>query len=429
MSKETKIHWTDGTVNPTMGCSGCELYSSAAPQEGRCYAAQYHARRKTHPGFSPDFNIVKLFPGRTAEAAKWADLAGTRRAEKPWLDGMPRLIFVSDMGDALSEGAVMDKNCNPLPMGVSFQFLKAEIVDVVTSDRGRRHVWLWLTKRSQRMLEFAAWLRDQHGIGWPANLWPGTSVTTQASTVRLDSLLEIGGPDTTRFVSVEPQIEAVSLTKWLQTGHLHWVINGGESKQGPPAMEFKLEWARDLRDECSAHHVAFFLKQLGSCPTQNGTAYKTSTSHGEKMEEWPSDIRIREMPLARTPNAIDVSDSGQSGQRAVVLSDQHPAGACRPESIASGTWTQEHCTAWAKGAKPHVRDAIRVLARGVPKTTVELNASSGCTSGGAIIGGLNAWATRRGLPFPVVRRCENGSDGYRFMSDAVRRLFEAVLVA
>jgi hypothetical protein len=26
MSKKTKIQWCDGTVNPVMGCDGCELW-------------------------------------------------------------------------------------------------------------------------------------------------------------------------------------------------------------------------------------------------------------------------------------------------------------------------------------------------------------------------------------------------------------------
>lgn len=36
MGKDTSIQWTDGTVNPTMGCDGCELWNG---RRGSCYAA------------------------------------------------------------------------------------------------------------------------------------------------------------------------------------------------------------------------------------------------------------------------------------------------------------------------------------------------------------------------------------------------------
>ena len=59
------------------------------------------------PGYGMPKDKKGLLPwshvtGRMAEAAGWSDLSGTRRKDKPWLEGMPRLIFVSDMSDALS---------------------------------------------------------------------------------------------------------------------------------------------------------------------------------------------------------------------------------------------------------------------------------------------------------------------------------------
>jgi protein gp37 len=96
--KDTNIQWCDSTVNPVAGCAGCELWTASAK---RCYAGFLHTRFPTNPGFSPEFLKPKLFLGRMADAAAWPDLIGTRRPEKPWLDSLPRLIFVSDMGDAL----------------------------------------------------------------------------------------------------------------------------------------------------------------------------------------------------------------------------------------------------------------------------------------------------------------------------------------
>lgn len=138
MSKVTDIQWCDSTVNPVMGCSGCELWNN---DRHTCYAGQLHVRWPRHPGFSTDFLTPKLFPGRMADAARWSDLSGCKRPGKPWLDGLPRLIFVSDMGDSLSEKSAIDNEDEPVEGGaVPFSFLKAEIPypsrELVTSGSG-----------------------------------------------------------------------------------------------------------------------------------------------------------------------------------------------------------------------------------------------------------------------------------------------------
>jgi protein gp37 len=236
MSLNTKIQWCDDTVNPTMGCDGCELWSA---ERKSCYAGVGHVFRRGHPGFAPKFEEVTLFPGRMAKAARWSDLTGEARPEKPWLDGLPRLIFVSDMSDALSAA-------------VPFEYLAREIIENVTSDLGRRHQWLWLTKRPHRMATFYRWLWKL-GKDWPVNLWAGTSITTQATATRIKGLLQAGNRKTIRFLSVEPQIEPVDLTPWLP--RLNWVIQGGES--GRTARPFHTEWAESLRGQCRDHDVPF----------------------------------------------------------------------------------------------------------------------------------------------------------------------------
>ena len=120
-----------------------------------------------------------------AQAARQPDLTGLRHERKPWLDGFPRLIFISDMGDAL---------CDAVP----FSFLRMEVIDNVVSPRGHRHTWLWLTKRPKRMVVFGKWLNTQ-GIVWPPNLWAGTTVTTAATTTRIDELLKVGNEPHTAF--------------------------------------------------------------------------------------------------------------------------------------------------------------------------------------------------------------------------------------
>ena len=277
MAAKTKIQWCDSTANPTMGCDGCELWNA---NRKSCYAGVLHQRfGGVTPGYAPSFEEVTPFPGRMADAARWKDLSGTKRKDKPWLDGLPRLIFVSDMSDSLSKS-------------VSFEFLKEEVIDVAMSPDGKRHIWLWLTKQPQRMAKFSDWLRSD----WPENLWVGTSVTSQKTTTRIGHLLRVGHEKTTRFLSIEPQFDEIDLSQWLP--ELDWIIQGGESGHG--CREFKTEWAEELISQCRTKGVAFFLKQLGSFVTQNGRRLEFNDNHAGDWDEWPKNMKVRQMPKKKT---------------------------------------------------------------------------------------------------------------------------------
>ena len=277
MSLKTKIQWCDSTVNPTMGCDGCEIWDA---HRKTCYAGSLHRRfGGSTVGYAPTFEDVTMFPGRMAEASRWADLSGKPRPDKPWLDGMPRIIFVSDMSDALSRV-------------VTFEFLKAEIVDIVAGELGSRHQWLWLTKRPNRMAEFHRWLAGR-GIDWPVNLWAGTSVTSRATTGRIRHLLEVGDDRTMRFLSVEPQVEEIDLTPWLPM--LDWIIQGGES--GRKARPFQLAWAQSMRERTQIHGVPLFVKQLGSTVMDGETPVRFNDGHAGDWSEWPDRVCARAMPI------------------------------------------------------------------------------------------------------------------------------------
>lgn len=275
MAVDTDIQFSDDTVNPAMGCDGCELWKLDVRT---CYAGRLHQMYPNHAGFAKNFDVIEKFPGRTAKASRASPLTDTTRTKKPWLNGLPRLIFVSDMGDVLSAA-------------IDFPYLKTEIVDVVVSDRGRKHRWLWLTKRPGRMAEFSDWLAER-GIAWPQQLWAGTSLTTQSSITRVDQLARVGDATTNRFLSVEPQWEKITLGERL--AFVDWVIQGGES--GPEARPFDIDWGIAMRQECAEAGVAYFLKQLGKCPVSQGFQVKLKDGHGGEWGEWPESYRVRQMP-------------------------------------------------------------------------------------------------------------------------------------
>jgi protein gp37 len=73
-------------------------------------------------------------------------------------------------------------------------------------------------------------------------------------------------PAAVRFVSAEPLLGSL---RDLDLSGIDWVIGGGESGAG--ARPCDPSWARELRDLCAHHHVAFFWKQWGGrTPTSGG---------------------------------------------------------------------------------------------------------------------------------------------------------------
>lgn len=297
MSLSTKIQWCDSTCNPTMGCEGCELWTKSVR---KCYAGTLHVRfGGTSKGYAPKFNEVTLFPGRMEEATRWPDLTGKDRPDKPWLNGYPRLIFVSDMSDSLSST-------------VEFDYLETEIIQNVASYLGSRHHWLWLTKRPDRMAKFSRWLHEK-GREWPQNLWAGTSVTSQKTTSRIRHLLRVGNDTTLRFLSVEPQYEPIDLTPWLPS--LDWIIQGGESGHG--AHGFDIDWAHSLIRDCRSHGVPYFLKQLGAVVQANGSGLNFQDGHAGDWNEWPTELQVRQLPKIipsnfNKPNRDDLGNSKPS---------------------------------------------------------------------------------------------------------------------
>lgn len=308
--KNTKIEWCDSTVNPTgFQCCGCELWNKTRKD---CYAGIFTERYNGEGAFSKP---VVLKPGKMAEAARWSDLRGTKRPDKPWLDGRPRVIFIGDMADTLQPG-------------VPFEFLWREIIDVVKSKEGSRHVWMWLTKQAKRMFLFEEFLAN-FKIGWPENLWPGVSVTSERTTWRVDELCKIRSAN--RFISYEPAWEYVDFSRWTWQSagkdddgikqeepsyKIALIITGGQSGRGAGDKPFNVSWASSTIDLCEHDHVNCFVKQLGSnCITDNanlhdwpettrlkarGKAFASAramlSSKGGNWDEWPEELRVRQFP-------------------------------------------------------------------------------------------------------------------------------------
>ncbi|MFN6565156.1 MAG: DUF5131 family protein [Nostoc sp. ChiSLP01] len=214
MSVSSTIEWTEATWNPTTGCH------KISPGCKNCYAERFAERWRGvagHP-YEQGFD-VKTWNDRLKMPISWKK---------------PRLIFVNSMSDLF-----LDE--------ISDEFIK-DVFYVMKE--AHWHQFQLLTKRPQRMLEIANCIKE-----WPPNVWAGVSIESQAWVWRSEILKEI--PAKIRFLSCEPLLGSLT----LRLEKLHWIIVGGESGVG--ARPMKIEWVRDIREQCIEANVPFFFKQWG----------------------------------------------------------------------------------------------------------------------------------------------------------------------
>lgn len=225
MADGSAIERTDATWNPVTGCTkitaGCD----------NCYAARFSERWRGIPGhpFENGFDLT-LRPERMTQPLAW------KRS---------RMIFVNSMSDLFHKE------------------VPRTFIDMVfdTMERADWHVFQVLTKRSSLMLDY---LNSRYrNASPPAHIWLGVSVEDGRPASRIAHLRQ--APAAVRFLSVEPLIGGVGPVDL--TG-IHWVIAGGES--GPGARPMKIDWAREIRDQCAEQNVAFFFKQWGGIRPKTG---------------------------------------------------------------------------------------------------------------------------------------------------------------
>lgn len=319
MSDHSAIQWTDATWNPTTGCT------KISPGCAHCYIERTPAFRIAGNKFVRGKTDIEIFHDRLDQPLHWRK---------------PRRVFVNSLSDLFHDD-------------ISDSFIQAVFTTMAQTPR---HTYQVLTKRPKRMQRLlTAW--NQSGLtlreGWGAvlpNVWLGVSVENQHfADERIPLLLQT--PAAVRFISAEPVLDAVNLSRFLtpchsdnpETGSEHsridgeatpiaadtqgpanmeaaakhagairqeadrqgvrnaldWVIVGGES--GPGARAFDLAWARSILAQCRAAGVACFVKQLGAQPLGDIPAplprlLKLMDRKGGDIREWPSDLRIRNFP-------------------------------------------------------------------------------------------------------------------------------------
>jgi protein gp37 len=115
--------------------------------------------------------------------------------------------------------------------------------------------WILLTKRPGHIKHVYPWAKQPRD-----NVWLGTTAENQRwAERRIDRLLSVEAR--VRFLSCEPLLSSLDLTRWFSKGQIGWVIAGGES--GGEARPTHPNWIRSLRDQCVKYSVPFHFKQWG----------------------------------------------------------------------------------------------------------------------------------------------------------------------
>lgn len=283
MSDKSKIQWTDATWPVVSGCN------RVSPGCDNCWAIRTARRLSANP----NEKVANAYYGTVTKRNGRLDWSGPvhelhDRLDWPLKWKRSRRIFVASGGDLFHER-------------ISDHFIDSVFgVMAVCS----QHTFQILTKRPKRMLAF---LTERHPlekirrpwVGWPLpNVWLGISAEDQRTfDERVPLLLQT--QVAVRFVSLEPLLSPIDIEygvsgnpeqvscrqhvtremamdagdlalegslysddEWVQTTPtLDLVIVGGES--GPNARPMHPQWARDIRDQCKAAGVSFFLKQRG----------------------------------------------------------------------------------------------------------------------------------------------------------------------
>ena len=280
MAADSKIQWTDHTLNFWTGCkkvsAGCKY----------CYMY----RDKERYGKDPT-EVVPVSHNTIVSVLKKA-----KPGDK---------IFTCSWSDFFIEEADTWRR-------IAWNIIRAH----------PQFIWQILTKRPERMKEC---LPEDWGDGWP-HVWLGVSVENQEqANIRIPTLLAT--PAALRWLSCEPLLGPVDLgnisipdpndtsvtayidslagkkVTWLfgdvieKMPAIDWVVVGGESGNDKGKYLYRpcdMEWIAELLYQCFYHEVPGYMKQLG---THLAKVHKLKDRHGGDDSEWPHHfLQMRQFP-------------------------------------------------------------------------------------------------------------------------------------
>ncbi len=294
MAEKTGIAWTRSTMNPWIGCT------KVGPGCDHCYAEAQDSRKRwgaaTHWG--PGVPRYRISPANWAQPIAW-----NKKAAK---SGEPWRVFCASLADVFDNEVA--------------QAWRQDLWHLIGQTP---HLsWLLVTKRigNVRSMVPGVWLDK-----FPRNVRLLITVCNQEEADRdIPKLLALPCKN---GISYEPALGPVNFHRNSSGGiyHAHrgieWIIVGGES--GSKARPFDLAWARSTVAQCKEAGVPVFVKQLGRYPMPESDDLSGHRSKGHSFyrgwtlrycdedehvavdlkdragadpAEWPSDLRVREIP-------------------------------------------------------------------------------------------------------------------------------------
>ena len=255
----TNIEYLDFTWNP--------LAMRCTPVSEGC-ANCWHLALCNRLSANPKISMIK----RNAYAGLVGPQLIQGELEAPLRRKKPAIIGVQFMGDLFHEDVTYEQ--------------QVEIFQVIAE--ASWHTILILTKRPKNMFDFIQSIEDWEWYHFQHVWWGVTAENQQTADERIPILLQI--PAAKRFVSIEPMLGPVDLGLHLgeeryvdcggckstpvrgqpyclrdhEAGGLDWVIAGCES--GSKRRPTKIEWFRELKNQCVEAGVPFFLKQMATEP-------------------------------------------------------------------------------------------------------------------------------------------------------------------
>lgn len=262
MAENSKIEWTDHTVNLWWGCSkvhtGCK----------NCYAEHLSDVRYKNALWGEN-NSRKRIKSAFPDLYKYQNKAQQL--------GVRQKVFIGSMMDIFEDSKPLE---NPIETIKTTGDLRDRLFSNIQDGVYENLIFLFLTKRPENIVKMLP-IEWSHG---KENVWFGTSVSNCETVKYADRLRQLKFQNL--FLSVEPQIENI---KWsdIELKGIDWLIQGGES--GHKKRPFNIEWAYEMKSICDYYGVPYFFKQI------------------DKIQVIPEDLMIREFPkeLFKTKQTVE----------------------------------------------------------------------------------------------------------------------------
>jgi len=253
----TAISWADFTMNPWIGCT------KVGPPCDHCYAEDLMGTggsRLKRVGWGAGEERQRTSAANWAKPRRWQAIAAAA--------GVTLQVFCASLAD-WADNEVPDQ-------------WRLDLADLIRATPNLQ--WMLLTKRIPNV---ARYLRAMFPEGVPANVALGITVAMQGEADRdIPRARAVKAELGIRrlFLSMEPLLEAVDISRHLTGGDIDLVIVGGES--GKKARPMHPRWAISLSEQCEAAGVPFHFKQWGDwLPVLNtGQRAGRVTMHGKTYE-------------------------------------------------------------------------------------------------------------------------------------------------